>query len=65
LGRLERGRRRGQAVSELGSIRDEMRDAILDTYKDFAGITQDNEEPATGVRTNAARLMGPVKAEPR
>lgn len=35
--------------------RDELRDVVLDTYKDFAGISQDN----------AARLLGPVKVEPR
>lgn len=65
LGRLERGKKRGDAIADLGSIRDEMRDAIIDTYKDFAGITNDAEVPSSQVRTRAAGLLGPVRVEPR
>lgn len=65
LGRFERGKKRGDALADLGSIRDEMRDAIVDTYKDFAGITNDTEAPSPQVRTRAASLLGPVKVEPR
>ena len=65
LGRLERGKKRGDALADLGSIRDEMRDAIIDTYKDFAGITNDVEAPSSQVRTRAAGLLGPVRVEPR
>jgi hypothetical protein len=65
LGRLEKGRKRGQALSELGSARDELRDTVVDTYKDYAGITVDNEDPSAVVRGKAATLLGPVKVEPR
>lgn len=65
LGRFEKGKNRGDALSELGSIRDEMRDAIVDTYKDFAGITNDAETPSPQVRTKAVSLLGPVKIQPR
>jgi hypothetical protein len=65
LGRLEKGRKRIDALDELGSIRDEIRDAIIDTYKDFAGITSDIEVPSAIVRSRAASLLGPIKVEPR
>jgi hypothetical protein len=42
-----------------------MRDVLLDTYKDFAGITLDTEVPSQDVRSTASRLLGPVKVEPR
>lgn len=65
LVRIEKGRKRGDALREIGTIRDEIRDAIVDTYKDFAGITGDAEVPSVTVRTQAAALISPVKVEPR
>lgn len=65
LGRIEKGRKRGDALKEIGTIRDEIRDAIIDTYKDFAGITNDVEVPSGQIRSQASALISPVKVDPR
>ncbi len=65
LGRIEKGRKRGDALKEIGNIRDEIRDAIVDTYKDFAGITNDLESPSATIRSQATALINPIKIEPR
>lgn len=65
LGRFEKGKKRGDAIKELEPIRDEVRDAIVDMYKDFAGITTDTETPSAPVRTRATTLLGQVRVEPR
>jgi hypothetical protein len=65
LGRLERGLTRRQALNDLGSSRDEIKEAVVDIYRDFAGITSDTDAPSPEVRSKALSLLGPVKVTPR
>jgi hypothetical protein len=63
LARIERGRKRLEALNDLGQISQEMRDAIVDTYKDVAGITSDIEAPAAEARAKASALLGPIRVD--
>ncbi len=65
LGRLEKGVTRMQALRDLGTSRSEIVDAVVDTYRDFAGLTSDMDHPSAEVRSKAISLLGPVKVTPR
>jgi hypothetical protein len=65
LGRLERGRKLRDAVADLPFGKTELRDYITDFYRDFAGISDPQQEPPSAVRTRAQALLGGVKVEPR
>lgn len=63
LARIEKGRKRLEALNDLGEISMEMRDAVVDTYKDVAGVTTDVEAPPPEARARAAALLGPIRVE--
>jgi hypothetical protein len=65
LGRLEKGRKRGQALNDLGPAHEVVRDTLVDVYKEFAGITGDSEEVQPEVRVRAGGLLSGVKVEPK
>jgi len=64
LGRIHEGRKLSEALNDLDTYDDILKDTITDTYKEFAGITSNNVKPKASVRNKAGTILGPVVVEP-
>lgn len=65
IGSVERGWTLDKAMRELSAPSDVQKDAIADTYREFAGIANPSESPTEEVRKIARDVLEDVKTGPR
>lgn len=65
LGRIYRRRRLADALAEIEGGIEGLREVIADTYREFAGLSDQTTQPSPEAQRRAAALLNGVTVEPR